>query len=360
MGVGFEDVVLGFLLVTRGGDLLKHALGVLLLAWRRMLLVGAAALVGGLLVGEMAAVVASGRIPPPLMAQVVIAIFAVVIAYAASMTVFLEEVVQGIIATIRLIEGDVTAGARAMAVIAEREAGDVGTGLMRLFGAKPAPAAAAPTPVATGAMTSGGTLGETEDAIAATEDFVTTAPRPRVDARPVRADQLPRIGWAAEADQASSAAAATAVSAPIPPLPEARSSVQSPPLPSLPVRTPSQSLPLPDAQQDTPPPTVAAPATRPLPAEAAETWAPPSAATALPPGEQETGAFGARGRPTQPLSRPNSQPLDAGADNQSGRGVWSRTSQPLVGKIDEPTGGDGGEVSAGEDASGGEDTPRTE
>lgn len=328
--MGFADVVLGFLLVTRGGDLLKHALGVLLLAWRRMLLAGAAALVGGLLVGEMAAVVATSRIPPPLMAQVVIAIFAVILAYAASMTVFLEELLHGIIATIRLIEGDVAAGARTAAVIAEREAGEVGTGLMRLFGAqqKPNPATtkaatAAPQSLsaAVATATRGGATGETEDAIAATEEFAITAPRPRVDARPVRADQLPRIGWAAEATEAGSGAAlaATAPAAPSPPLPEARSSVQASPLPPLPVRTSSQPLPPPAPQEDMPPPaSAAAPAPGRVAAEETGTSSRRPVATEQAPGEEAADAFGAQGRPTRPLSRPNSQPLAPGEENSAG------------------------------------------
>src|SRR5207302_1079500 len=39
---------------------------------------------------------------------------------------------------------------------------------------------------------------ETLAEIAATEEFINTAPRPKVNARPVRADQLPRIEWTYE------------------------------------------------------------------------------------------------------------------------------------------------------------------
>src|SRR5262245_61406164 len=133
-------------MVTRGGSLLKHALGVLLLAWRRILLASSAAGVAGVLIGETIAVAATKEIPPPLMAHVVIGLFAVALAYGTAFTVFLEEIIHGLIATIRLLEGEVAAGARAAAIIAEREAGEVGTGLMRLFGAHPKPAIASQTP----------------------------------------------------------------------------------------------------------------------------------------------------------------------------------------------------------------------
>lgn len=350
--MGCGNVVLGFLLVTRGGSLLKHALGVLLLAWRRMLLVGAAALVGGLLVGETAAVVASGRIPPPLLSQVVIAIFAVVIAYAASMTVFLEELLHGIIATIRLVEGDVTAGARAAAVIAEREAGEVGSGLMRLFGAKPKPATVAVAAAAVGSLGAlaswrVGAPSETDEAIEATDTFVTTAPRPRVDARPVRADQLPRIGWAADAAEATTdpSGGASGQDVAMPPLPAARnSSVQSSPLPPLPVRTPDQPLAQPESWSlPDEPMGLAAPATRPLPVEA-ETEPTAAPVREQPADEQDLGDFGAPGRPTRPLSRPLGGVF--GGQGVTG-GIRSSGEAPQAAEGDTP----GDEAANGEDVS---------
>src|SRR5262249_6046755 len=83
---------------------------------------------------------------------------------------------------------------RAAAIIAEREAGEVGTGLMRLFGARPRPALAAhtspqafvaPEPeVSAVADTPELGLTQTEADIEATDHFLTTAPRSRVNARP--------------------------------------------------------------------------------------------------------------------------------------------------------------------------------
>src|SRR5262249_50706679 len=171
-----------------------------------MLLASATAGVASVLIGETFAVVATKQIPPPLMAHVVVGLFAVGLAYGTAFTIFIEEIIHGIIATIRLIEGEAAAGARAAAIIAEREAGQVGTGLMRLLGARPKPSVGARRPpqayVAPEVMAVAGAqaLGvtQTEADIEATESFLTTTPRRRGNARPGRADQLPRIGWTAD------------------------------------------------------------------------------------------------------------------------------------------------------------------
>src|SRR5262249_37900251 len=169
-----------------------------------------------MLIGETFAVVATKQIPPPLMDHVVIGLFAVALAYGTAFTVFVEEILHGLIATIRLIEGEAAAGARAAAIIAEREAGEVGTGLMRLFGARSKPVGVRQTPpqafgapevtvVAGGPRAALTAATQTQADIDATDHFLTTAPRTRVDARPVRADQLPRIGWTADQPEGSAA-----------------------------------------------------------------------------------------------------------------------------------------------------------
>jgi hypothetical protein len=343
-------VLVGLLLITRGGSLLKHALGVLLLAWRRILLAGAAAAITGALIGETAAVVLTGRIPPPLLAHVVVLLFAAALAYCTAFTVLLDEIIHGILNTIRMLEGDVTAGARAAAIIAEREAGEAGSGLMRLFGKKaPKPSAAAAAETA-GAFVAPEVaearaleLAQTQADVEATEQFITTGPRPRVDARPVRADQLPRIGWTAEQEaQIAAAVEAPAAAAPAPLVAQedstlARSSVQSL-LPPIPVRTPSAPLagPAPSA------PAADAGADVSDDEDARATWSPPSAVSVLPPApvdDADSLAYGEAARPTRPLSRPNSRPLDATADPSAGRGIWSRISQALVGNTDGTGGG---------------------
>src|SRR5262249_41698377 len=206
-----------------------------------------------MLIGETFAVVATKQIPPPLMDHVVIGLFAVALAYGTAFTVFLEEILHGLIATIRLIEGEAAAGARAAAIIAEREAGGVGTGLMRLFRARPRPALAphtsphafvAPEPEVTPAA---GTpelgLTQTDADMEAADHFLTTAPRSRVSARPVRADQLPRIGWTFDQMGAGTPAAASAPPAEARPAiadPATATQSREPVLPPLPVRTPAK------------------------------------------------------------------------------------------------------------------------
>ncbi len=371
-------MLVGLLLVTRGGSLLKHTLGVLLLAWRRILLASAAAAVAGVLIGEIGAVIITGLVPPPLMAHLVVLIFAAVLAYSTALTVFLEEILHGLVNTIRMIEGDAAAGARAAAVIAEREAGEAGSGLMRLFGRRSPPqppaettarAFVAPTVDSMRSIE----IQQSEADFDATEAFVTTSPRPRVDARPVRADQLPRIGWAASGPHSSGSdeppatadadaptddgsdlslalpEAALLAPAEVQPEPsmstverkapsQPSTSVQPATLAPIPVRTPVVSSPagVSAADADTPSAEPATPSSQGTPGEP---WTPPSAVTVLPPGtatdDALAGGYGGAARPTRPL-RP-SRPLDSAPDAPSGRGIWSRISQALVGNTSSPS-----------------------
>jgi hypothetical protein len=343
-------VLVGLLLVTRGGSLLKHALGVLLLAWRRILLAGSAAAIAGVLIGEAGAVAITGRIPPPLLAHVIVLLFAAALAYCTAFTVLLDEIIHGILNTIRMLEGDVTAGARAAAVIAEREAGEAGTGLMRIFGKKaPKPPAAetagafvAPAAAEARALE----VAQTQADVEATEQFITTGPRPRVDARPVRADQLPRIGWTAEQEAqiaAAVAAPAAAATAPLVAQEEpvgSSSSGQALLLPPIPVRTPSAAPAAPEPASPVPDADMPAPDGE----DERTTWSPPSSVSISPPmpaDDADSLAYGEASRPTRPLSRPNSRPLDAAPDPSAGRGIWSRISQALVGNTDSTDSTDG-------------------
>jgi hypothetical protein len=75
------------------------------------------------------------------------------------------------------------------------------------------------------------------------------------------------------------------------------------------------------------------------------TWSPPSSVSILPPmpaDDADSLAYGEASRPTRPLSRPNSRPLDAAPDPSAGRGIWSRISQALVGNTDNTDSTDGG------------------
>jgi hypothetical protein len=255
-GEGEEAV--SFTVVYFAGRVLRHIGGVLLLCWRRMAL--SAVIVGGvgLLLAEIAGSSITRHVPAPIPAQIVAALFAVGLAYGAALTALLAEIIVGALDTIRLLEGEAGAGARVAAVIDERaerelsgfvgwiDAGAIAL-VTRLTGRRssprrgissqstanqgPFPAPSQPTKPSeprktlhasprvaalrpplelqrpapdanTHAQAANGELDtlnlETLAEIAATEEFINTAPRPKVNARPVRADQLPRIEWAYE------------------------------------------------------------------------------------------------------------------------------------------------------------------
>ena len=169
---------------------LKHALGVLLLCWRRMIRAALITFVVGFVLIEVGGAVSLGRFPAPLLTHVVAITFALVAAYAVGLTVLIDEMVMGALDIIKVLEGDARSGERVLAVAAEREAGVVGSGLMGWLGHS---RSTAPEDVEVAEQ-----LRQTQADIEATDVFQVTAPRPRVDARPVQADQLPRLAWAME------------------------------------------------------------------------------------------------------------------------------------------------------------------
>lgn len=120
--------------IQMGGKFLKHAVGVLLLCWRRMLRAGLVAGLVAVVLGELAAMAITHSLNPGGPAQLVVAALAIALAYGAALTVLVEEFIQGVVETLRLLEGDVAAGARASAVLAEREIGEVHIGLKHLLG----------------------------------------------------------------------------------------------------------------------------------------------------------------------------------------------------------------------------------
>ncbi|MFI5271884.1 MAG: hypothetical protein ACHQ4H_02470 [Ktedonobacterales bacterium] len=228
--------MLAYEIIRHSGKLLKHAVGVLLLAWRRVLRAAGIALVVGIVVAEIAGCLATHQFPPSPLTDVAAAIFGVAVAYGVALTVFLDELLLGALDMLRVAEGDIEAGARAAAIAAEREVGDVKSGLLRMLSALPlasvvAPlalgrAAAGPRPATSVSRPLARTLGqfpmpraitgapqlspqssfgrmpvardETRDDIAATDAFNNTAPQSQVRPRPVPAAQLPRIGWAVD------------------------------------------------------------------------------------------------------------------------------------------------------------------
>ena len=191
---------MGFELILRAGKLARHAVGVLLLCWRRMLEAmffgGAIATIVGLLVATFE----SRHALPGWPGVIAAAFFGVAVAYAAAATVLIDELLRGMFDIVKVIEGDAEAGARSLIAGAEHER----SALSRLFAGG---GRAHPNPPALRNAVSPSTAShaqrdpdrETRQDIADTDDFSNTAPRPRVNARPVRADQLPRIEWQYEA-----------------------------------------------------------------------------------------------------------------------------------------------------------------
>ena len=197
---------MGYEVILRAGKLARHALGVLLLCWRRML--GAMFFGSGIatIIGLIVATVESGHTLPGWPGVIAAAFFGAAVGYAAAATVLIDELLRGMLDIVRVIEGDAEAGVRSLAAGAEHERGAI----LRFFDAKPRatsapfqPAPFVPGAVATAAFAPRDPQRETRQDIADTEDFSSTAPRPRVNARPVPADQLPRIEWQYETQQAS-------------------------------------------------------------------------------------------------------------------------------------------------------------
>src|SRR5689334_18832399 len=121
-------------MIRRAGDILKHTVGVLLLVWRRVLY---AIGIGGalaFLLAEAAGCLVSHSFPPPLLTHAVALLFAFAVAWGAAVTMFIEELLTSLLDTTHFLEGRVEAGARAAAIIAEREAGEAGRGLSRWLG----------------------------------------------------------------------------------------------------------------------------------------------------------------------------------------------------------------------------------
>ena len=232
--------MLGDRIIAYTGKLLVHTVRALLVCWQRMVRLGLSVGVLSGFVALVFGVLVTHAFPPAPLTWVAALLFGVALGYAAAMTVLADEMLLSILDLIRMLEGDVKAGLRAAAVAAEREAGEAGRGVMRFLGHRrppppetaPAPSQASPSqPLMTVSSVARHEPGlsqasETLAAIAATEHFIHTAPRPKVNARPVRADLLPRIGWAS--DDAGTQPAPEAVVAAAPALAE---------MPPLPIRT---------------------------------------------------------------------------------------------------------------------------
>jgi hypothetical protein len=197
--------------------LIEHVVGTLLHIWWRVARIG---LIAGAAVA-LAAEIAGGIITrhfPGGMVHLTALVLGVVAAYAAAVTALVSEIMLGLVQTIRVLEGDVEAGALAAAAIARQEARSATRDVTSLFGLRrheEAPhttprAALAATPGLRAATSAHSMRGPRLNAptpdVAATEAFAAALPS-QLPPLPVRADRLPRIEWA---DQATSPALSTA------------------------------------------------------------------------------------------------------------------------------------------------------
>jgi hypothetical protein len=323
--------VVGFKLIELAGKLVQHVVGILLLCWRRVFRAALIAAAIGIVLTELVASLLTQNFPPGIPAHVAAIVFGAALAYGVGLTVLVDELLKGAMETVRLLEGDARAGARAAAIAAERDVGEFRRGLLGLLGSRSGRQAAAATAVTVGVAGAAGAFGaavptrrgvhessaETEDDIAATDEFSNTAPRPRINARPVRADQLPRISWAYEQRAGEGATPAAEPPVPVTALPDLD------PLPPLPLKPQAE----PAAEPSTPVGSdVPAATTRPLISTSPLAESPVISPT--PSGEP---ALVAEVAPPQPVDEPRMVPIASQPVAPEQRGVWSRISQALVG-----------------------------
>ncbi|HEX8730345.1 MAG TPA: hypothetical protein VF739_17075 [Ktedonobacterales bacterium] len=127
--------------IRLAGHIMKHVVGVLLLAWRRVLRALAVAAVAAFVLAEIVGGLIAHAFPP-LPTHVFAGVFAVIVAYCAALTTVIDELIEGALEAVRLVEGDAKAAARSSAILAEREVGEVGRGIRRMFGLERDPSAA--------------------------------------------------------------------------------------------------------------------------------------------------------------------------------------------------------------------------
>ncbi|HEX9414957.1 MAG TPA: hypothetical protein VF916_15745 [Ktedonobacterales bacterium] len=186
--------------LTLLGHVMRHAIGVLLLCWRRAVRAGAIAGVVGAAAVEIGAVLSTHRFPPDGVAQLVAVTLGAALAFGVAVTVITDELVIGIIDAIRLLLGEAEAGVRVARAASQRTVGEANWRLLGLIGLGGLAAphvlqprerlatAPAPAPLRPGAAPTSETLAGVAAADADTQPLW----------QPVPAAQLPRIPWIAE------------------------------------------------------------------------------------------------------------------------------------------------------------------
>ncbi|MBF6592749.1 MAG: hypothetical protein IVW57_19735, partial [Ktedonobacterales bacterium] len=113
--------------------LIEHTFGTLLLVWQRVARIALIAGVSGVLGTEVVAIIMTHHLPggPTHLAA---AALGIALAYAAGATVLVGEIFLGLLGAIRVIEGEVGAGAAAAAALVGHEARAARGELGLLFG----------------------------------------------------------------------------------------------------------------------------------------------------------------------------------------------------------------------------------
>lgn len=120
--------------ISATGRIVRHALGVVLLAWLRAFRAGVIAGVAGLVATEIVGSILAHQFPPPGMVHLVGIVLGAALAYGVAITVIADELIVGVVDGIRLLLGEVEAGARAAIAIAEHGAEDVLGNVLHLTG----------------------------------------------------------------------------------------------------------------------------------------------------------------------------------------------------------------------------------
>jgi hypothetical protein len=120
--------------LTIAGHVLRHAMGVLLLCWLRALKWGAIAGLTGFAATEIAAFTLTHAFPPDGLTQVVAFALGAALAFGVAVTIIADELVVGVIDTVRLLTGEAEAGVRAAAIAARRDVGESSGRVLSLIG----------------------------------------------------------------------------------------------------------------------------------------------------------------------------------------------------------------------------------
>ncbi len=335
----------------------RQMIGVVLVSWQRVLRIGLLTAAVTLFGAEVVACLVTGSFPPPPIAHLVTGMLALVVGYCVATTALFALLLRGGVRFIRRLEGDITIGTEAANVFAQREVGDLGAGVRRIFShvrdnhtaktprpsvpsrARPAtrprppiPARAIANPVAVA------TVGLDVSRLALPrslptdvrrdpDDAIIRTPPPAMQSLPVLAARLPRIGWTYD-EQAMPSPASRSLSL-ASPLPA--------PAPSIPLAASASSSvtdSAPDLASDASevaslPPAAASPEDADV-SEAPETTVrTPDAPGLIPRGWRRTDAST---RPLPAITRP--LPTPSGARSSA---LWDRVSQALVGQSQSAT-----------------------